>query len=37
MRNPDVKVKTVLTASGVSHENVHLKASLLVVSGLKNT
>lgn len=37
MRNPDVEVKTVLTSSGVSHRQVHLEASVPVLSGLENT
>lgn len=37
MRNPNVKVETVLTTSGVSHDKVHLKASLSVLSGLQDT
>ena len=37
MGNPDVKVQTVLTPSGIGHDEVHLNASLLVLSGLQDT
>lgn len=37
MRNPDVKVKTVLTPSGVGHWKIDLEASISIFLGLENT